>query len=356
MSDSNKVFRFNFKESNGVLSLESPSEFADESVVVQADPLALLSRIKKNGSPAQIVLTMCFIDTIVSKGHQTATLAKNELMSSDTVICGRVIKFIQLDEERWVMDPMAPTLFLQKIPGTIVECIRPEVVIGSNGTPCYMMLADQLNDLVLDLWDPLSVSKLPLIKESSVVPYLGMDGKESFISEVGTRFLADESAAVSTGPNARVSCHLCNLSIEHLMLRLHVASHLLENFPDEMPEEKSCGFCGRVNQCAVGMKQGSRKNIEVIESNCTFKPSTKVSVVSMKKHSKRYPATNHPLKCPSCIEIATWIWSYGMSDHYTKHHHDVPLPVELKDVAITQLEVLNVRNANRALKKNKTNK
>ena len=163
-----------------------------------------------------------------------------------------------------------------------------------------MMPTVQLNAMVLDLWDPSSVSDLPLIKESSVVPYLDMGGKESFISEVGTRFLAETSAAVSTGPNARVSCCLCNLSIEHLMLRLHVASHLLEKFPDEMPEEKSCGFCGRVNHCAVSMKRGSRKTILKIESNCRFKPSTSVSVKAMMKKSTRYPATNHPVKCPSC--------------------------------------------------------
>ena len=142
-----RLYRF-FNEKNVVLSLETPSEIANETLVVLADPVALLCRNTKNGSPTEIVLIMCCIDTIVNKGHQTAILSKSELISSDTVICGRVIKFKQLDEDQWVMDPTAQTMNLQKNPGTIVECIRPEVVVGSNGTPCYMMPTVQLNTMV----------------------------------------------------------------------------------------------------------------------------------------------------------------------------------------------------------------
>ena len=93
----------------------------------------------------------------------------------------------------------------------------------------------------------------------------------------------------------------------------------------------------------VGLVKGTSKNIENIKSNCPAKPSTNVSVKAMKKGSVSNPTTNHPVKCPSCLDINTWIWSYGLCDHYRKHHSDYcVMPSDIQEIANPTLDEIYI--------------
>ena len=279
-------------------------------------------------------------------------MSKSQLMSTDALISGRIIPFEQLSDTHWKMKTGGSTSELKKIPGNLVQCLRPDVLTNDDGNTYFQLNTLELNELVEVLWNPNFVQKLPFLVESCVLPYVDVNGNDVFISVDGTRFLHESAIDLSTGKKARIECMICEASIKRSQMRLHVAWHLVKD--DEVPLEKSCGFCGRNNECMVGLVKGTSKNIENIKSNCPAKPSTNVSVKAMKKGSVSNPTTNHPVKCPSCLDINTWIWSYGLNDHYTKHHSDCVMPSDIQVIANPTLdEIDSVKTAGDKLIKKK---
>ena len=344
----NSLFRY-LTHAGGLEIYVDDTEYADENLIALFDPVTLLVRVSKKGTSSQkVVLVICIINSMKYNGVLQTRLEKDKLMSSDTTLSAKPVCFKQhSDDTSWYMESSVDSFLLQKIQGNLVQCVRPEIVTLADESMSYMMSSNDLLGMVDALWDESHVNLMPVLTESACVPYCDRAGKESFISDVGTSFLVEETAHLTKSSKSH-TCVICQACVKPGKLRLHVAVHLLENHPT-LPDENACGFCGRIGRCRADLEKGSAKGIMVVRSNCPHKGANKISFASMTKISTSNPSTNHPVKCPSCLDISTWLWSYGMQDHYDKHHPGAPIPEEIKEIAIGADEIEQVKKIARKL-------
>ena len=131
---------------------------------------------------------------------------------------------------------------------------------------------------------------------------------------------------LSTDPTENVECRVCSGSFQRVVLRTHVAQHLLrgECVPgeEELCPGNACGFCGGRKGCSVSItKRGTKP--EIVTSLCPLRPHN-VRFRTLSKGSGQNPATNHPRACAVCNSV---VWSFSMESHYAGSHAGTPCPV-----------------------------
>ena len=108
-------------------------------------------------------------------------MSKSQLMSTDALISGRIIPFEQLSDTHWKMKTGGSTSELKKIPGNLVQCLRPDVLTNDDGNTYFQLNTLELNELVEVLWNPNFVQKLPFLVESCVLPLICLQAKCCFM-------------------------------------------------------------------------------------------------------------------------------------------------------------------------------